>query len=113
MSEFNLPNIMSKKKCTANTTSKIVDAFENNEIACSIFLDFAKAFDTVNHNTLLGKLYNYGIRGMAQKWFRSYLFKRQQIVKINDNYSTPLEIMCGVPQGSVSTFVPDLHKWYI
>ena len=81
--------------------SKIVVAFENNEIACSIFLDFAKAFDTVDHNILLSKLDNYGIRGMAQKWFRSYLFKRQQIVKINDNYSTPLEIRCGVTQGSV------------
>ena len=77
--------------------SKIVDAFENNEIACSIFLDFAYAFDTVDHNILLGKLYHYGIRGMAQEWFKSYLFKRQEIVKINDNYSTPLEITCGVP----------------
>ena len=42
--------------------AQIVEAFENNDIACSVFLDFAKAFDTVNHNILLEKLENYGIK---------------------------------------------------
>ena len=81
--------------------TKIVSALENKEIACCIFLDFAKAFDTVNHNILLQKLENYGIRGLPLKWFTSYLHKRHQVVKLCNIYSDKLEIKCGVPQGSV------------
>ena len=81
--------------------SNIVEAIENNETPCCIFLDFAKAFDTVNHKILLQKLMNYGIRGLPLKWFESYFQKRQQTVKINNIYSDVLEIKCGVPQGSV------------
>ena len=81
--------------------AKIVKSFENNDIACCTFMDFAKAFDTVNHKILLDKLENYGIRGMALNWFKSYLYKRQQVVKINNIYSQPIEIKCGLPQGSV------------
>ena len=84
-----------------NIYAQIVESFENNDIACCIFLDFAKAFDTVNHSILLEKLENYVISGSASNWFKSYLNKSQQIVKINNTYSKPLEINCGVPQGSV------------
>ena len=55
--------------------SKIVEAFENKELACCVFLDFAKAFDTVNHKILIRKLEYYGIRGSVLKWFESYLCK--------------------------------------
>ena len=53
-------------------TNKI-KAIENREKSCSIFLDFAKAFDTVNHEILLKKLKYYGIRGLPLNWFKSYL----------------------------------------
>ena len=53
--------------------AKIIEAFERKQIACSVFLDFTKAFDTVNHDILLGKLNHYGIRGITNKWFESYL----------------------------------------
>ena len=81
--------------------TKIVNALENKDIACSVYLDFAKAFDTVNHNILISKFENYGIRGIALNWFKSYLADRTQVVKINNVYSNELKITCGVPQGSV------------
>ena len=65
-----------------------------------IFIDFTKAFDTVNHEILLEKLYHYGIRGTAHDWFRSYLTDRQQFVEYNGSKSNVLHVPCGVPQGS-------------
>ena len=81
--------------------AKIIEAIENKQLACSVFLDFAKAFDTVNHDILLGKLYHYGIRGITNKWFESYLKNRYQKVKIDSTLSDAKLITCGVPQGSV------------
>ena len=81
--------------------TKVVDAFENNETPCCIFLDFAKAFDTVNHNILLSKLNYYGIRGTSLNWLKSYLTNRLQCVNIGDTNSSNLPIDTGVPQGSV------------
>ena len=68
---------------------------------CNVFLDFAKAFDTVNHDILISKLQYYGVRGNANDWFKSYLSNRHQQVKIGDVYSEKKIITCGVPQGSV------------
>ena len=66
-----------------------------------MFLDFSKAFDTVKHNILLDKLENYGIRGKALELLRSYLSNRKQSVFNGDIYSEQLNVMDGVPQGSV------------
>jgi hypothetical protein len=55
---------------------KISNAFENNEYSMGIFLDLAKAFDTVNHSILLHKLNTYGIRGTQLQWFTSYFENR-------------------------------------
>ena len=60
-----------------------------------------KAFDTVNLQILMSKLYHYGIRGVCNKWFHSYLSNRQQKVTINGECSSRLPITCGVPQGSI------------
>ena len=65
------------------------------------FLDFSKAFDTVDHNILLTKLNKYGINGMALQWFRDYLSDRTQYVTYNNYKSTKEKITCGVPQGSI------------
>ena len=64
-------------------------------------MDLQKAFDTVDHEILLSKLDYYGIRGISNNWFKSYLSNRKQFVSINGYDSGLAEIKCGVPQGSV------------
>ena len=79
----------------------LVDALDNRNCAMGIFLDFQKAFNTVDHGILLDKLYCYGIRGIAHDWFVSYLSNRQQSV-IYNGYEYEFKVMrCGVPQGSI------------
>jgi hypothetical protein len=69
---------------------------------CSgLFLDLSKAFDTLDHNILLGKLSYYGVRGVSLDWFRSYLTNRCQFTSYLSQTSQRLPITCGVPQGSI------------
>ena len=68
---------------------------------CSIFIDLKKAFDSVNHEILLQKLYHYGIRGIVNDWFSSYLKSRSQTTYIGPHISEKAPTECGVPQGSV------------
>lgn len=104
-----------KNHSTEQATLELVDtlrkAIDNKEITCGIFLDFTKAFDTVDHGILLRKLYKYGIRGLAHNWFSNYLTKRTQYVRISDIKSSLKEIKYGVPQGS--TLGPLLFLLYI
>ena len=80
---------------------KISSSIDSNEYTLGVFLDFSKAFDTVNHDILIAKLERYGVRGLALDWFRSYLDSREQYVSIDSTESSRLKISCGVPQGSV------------
>jgi hypothetical protein len=80
---------------------KIVQALENKHFALSIFLDFSKAFDTVDHSILLSKLELYGIRGLAHNLINNYLSNRKQFVQIDGINSYSKTIQCGVPQGSI------------
>ena len=79
----------------------VTEALNNKETAIAIFCDLRKAFDTVNHSILLRKLHKIGIRGVALEWFKNYLSGRKQFVFLNDKCSTLLEILLGVPQGSI------------
>ena len=74
---------------------------ENNKISCTIFLDLAKAFDSVDHGILLRKLERYGIRGMSLQLLSSYLSNRKQLTKYNGVESELKVIDIGVPQGSI------------
>ena len=80
---------------------KLTNSLDNGEKVIGIYLDFSKAFDTVNHDILLQKLYHYGIRGNAYEWFKSYLTGRVQYVTYNRVQSSSKQITCGVPQGSI------------
>ena len=82
-------------------TETIKSSLDNKRFGCGIFIDLQKAFDTVNHDSLLQKLEHYGIRGTALKWFQSYLTNRKQFVSINGHSSSQRDMTCGVPQGSV------------
>ena len=82
-------------------TETIRKAIDDNEFACGVFLDFKKAFDTVNYGILLQKLEHYGVRGYVLKWFTSYLTGRKQYTKVNNVDSQITHISYGVPQGSV------------
>ena len=74
-------------------------------------MDLKKAFDTVDHQILLAKLSHYGICGVSNDWFESYLSNRSQYVSVNGYDSCLAAINCGVPQGSV--LVPLLFLLYI
>ena len=80
---------------------KISNALDNKRVILGLLIDLSKAFDTVNHEILLDKLEHYGVRGIALRWFKSYLSCRKQFVQYNGYNSSSLDITCGVPQGSI------------
>ena len=69
--------------------------------AGAILMDLSKAFDTIDHDLLVAKLYAYGVDKSALKLIKSYLSNRWQRTKVNTALSSWFELMQGVPQGSV------------
>ena len=80
---------------------KITHALNKNDFVLGIFLDFSKAFDTVDHKILLDKLYYYGVRGVPFHWIKDYLSERKQYVSYNGATSSYQTVSCGIPQGSI------------
>ena len=79
----------------------ICNASQNGEYCVGVYLDFSKAFDTIDHEILLTKLGHYGIRGVALEWIKSYMSNRSQSVSLNDCTSMVKSVNCGIPQGSI------------
>jgi hypothetical protein len=95
----------------AEFTKRVYKSLDEKEISTGLFLDLSKAFDLVDHDILLRKMARLGIRGVALKWFQTYLENREQVVeityrcketnKIINCLSRKKSISYGVPQGSV------------
>ena len=67
----------------------------------TVFLDFVKAFDKMDHSVLLHKLRNLGITGKMRAWIHNFLTDRSQIVLANGKHSLPSKVVSGIPQGSL------------
>ena len=93
-----------KRSCMTQLLShieQIYQALNNDEEVDVIYLDFAKAFDKVDHKVLMAKLQRYGIHGKALEWIREFLVGRQQTVVVEGHKSSFQPVKSGVPQGTV------------
>ena len=78
-----------------------IEKIANGNVIDAIYLDFSKAFDTVPHRRLLGKLESYGIQGKTLNWINSFLKGRKQQVVVNGSKSGIDSVISGIPQGTV------------
>ena len=99
--QYGFQSAKSTEHAVIDIQERVLNALDKKEWPCCIFLDFAKAFDTVNHSILLQKLNHYGIRGKALELIESYLWGREQCVQVSDTTSDLNLIKHGVPQGSI------------
>ena len=94
-----------KKHSTIDTIfwylSDLTDIRNRNRDSLAVYIDFKKAFDTVNHTLLIDKLLDMNLGQNFANWTRSYLQNRTVKTHANNKTSNTLPITCGVPQGSV------------
>ena len=100
-SQYGFRERRSTEHALIDIVNQIQTNFDKGIYTCGIFIDLKKAFDTVDHSVLLQKLYHYGVRGIVNDWFCSYLSNRIQSTQIGPDISNKQPMFCGVPQGSV------------
>ena len=94
-----------KNNSTIATTSHFLDDIfiniNNKKTTLTVFIDFKKALDSVNHNIILKKLKKLGLQLNTIDWFRSYLASRTQITSVNQIHPDIAPVTYCVPQGSI------------
>ncbi|KAL4240342.1 hypothetical protein ACF0H5_001132 [Mactra antiquata] len=89
----------STDSCLIHLLDSIRENTAKGSFTGMIMLDLQKAFYTVDHNILFGKLELMGVKSVT--WFKSYLSGRKQVVNIGKTFSKASAVSCGVPQGSI------------
>ena len=108
MTHMRVENLLSSKQYGfingRSTTTQLLsyldkcnDTIVSGGVADTIYFDFAKAFDSVLHKRLLGKLKLYGINGKVLEWIKAFLRNRRQIVNVNGMKSDPATVLSGIP----------------
>ena len=80
---------------------KCIDTIVSGGVVDAIYFDFAKTFNSVPHESLLGKLKSHGINGKVLEWINAFLSNRSQIDNVNGMKSVPATVLSGIAQGSV------------
>ena len=99
------------KSATLKVLNDIITAIDKRQYFAAVFIDLAKAFDSVNHHILISRLNNLGFSNDCLAWFTNYFSDRVQCVKSEGLLSGPLAVSTGVPQGSILR--PTLFSVYI
>ena len=86
---------------TVDLLEYVSGEMDKNKYVITVFVDLQKAFDTVNIDLLLDKLYKMGCRGICYELLKSYSTNRQQYTSVNNSNSETAEVEVGVAQGSV------------
>ena len=87
--------------CLSYLTNKVRTGFEKALLTGMVIIDLQKAFDTIDHAILLDKMNCLGFSDSTVASFNSYLTNRSFIVNVGKEYSSPGNLSCGVPQGSI------------
>lgn len=101
LNQYGFRNGRSTEDAVSNLVDHVIGNLDSGKRCVGVFLDLAKAFDTVSRPILIKKMERIGIRGIALDWFASYLTERQQKVCLGDYQSNFAKVSFGVPQGSV------------
>lgn len=100
-SQFGFREALSTEDALVTFLEDIYNGLNEGKKCAALYIDITKAFDTVDHEMLLNKLWMAGVRGLPYQWFKSYLTDRKQYVRAGNCISDVGHIKFGVPQGSV------------